>query len=384
LNLFKKVILLGVAIVALGTVLLYKNTTPNVNADSADFQEQVEKRNGPIEKAITLSEADLISLENLKAILSENSKSLSRIFLRVRSRVSFRCGPVGENCVIKTGSQSGADLTKYISLIENESIPLALIYDLDINDFKYRFDKFKDVVGAKYSPKQQEDHPESKVVFSNPVFKEKIYEDFKNKINLANFEKVIFGSELNLFFYNILGTKTRTKETQAFWSVLDQARKDHPKIQFSSAFNFEHLNYYNYWSTLGRDEVQSLDFMAFTSHPLHLGWAHFSKFEEQLYGFDGQRSATPEMNYYTTIRDNYWKRKDVYLVDFGYPVDESGEQNRGLILQHVIANQAIKCVSWQVTPLIKIQMPEAKYLNALSLWNENFVLSDSGKWFFSL
>ena len=373
-------IILGLGIVAAYIYNIKK--TPTKISEEKRIVLEAPKRERPLEKAVTLVDSDLISADVFGTILKHNSKEISQIFFRVTSDLSFRCSEDFDRCDLNSSSVKTKNFSSHLALAKKQSIPVALIYDLNINSFEYRFYKYKDKLRDKYTPNQKEGIPERPLVFSQAKFRNVIKSDFNRKLKLAKFEKVIFGSELNIYFFGIPSDKSRKAEIAAFWRFIDELRKEHPTKVFSSSFNYEHLKYFNNWSELGRQKIDSLDFIAFSSHPLHSGWSLFPRFEEQLYGFQTQKLAV-EPSYFATARHKIQTHKKIYFVDFGYPEDESKEENRKTLLNHIKRNAEVLGLSWTLLPLSSQDLPEAKYFNALSLLDRQGNLNESGKLFFA-
>lgn len=373
---------MGSALVLIAIYLLSTNKIINTLPQNPSVA-LTEVRQRPIEKALTLTDESLIPVSQFEKIVTENSKEISRVFFRISSGILFNCDALIQKCEMLKSPRSSLDLSKYQSILNKYSIPAVLIYDLNINNFGYRFEKFKSPSVDGTTNAKQENIGRAKVVFSPLVKQKAILQDFNEKLKLMKFEKIVFGYDLNLFFYSIFGNKTRQEEIKSFWSLLKKIKSENPENGISSSFNFEHMKYYNFWSELGRAEIEELDFISFSSRPLHPGWSLFPKYAEQLTGFTVQTIAELDYNYFSVIRQKLISAKEVYFVDFGYPEDESKEQNRLLLIKHLQSNPIIKCLSWILIPTMSGDSPEAKYSNALSLIDKDGNLNESGKLFFS-
>jgi hypothetical protein len=365
-------------------VVVYFIFPHNSKESPANQRPVVEKEERlPLEKALTVTDQNLVSIPVFKKVVESNSKNISRVFFRISSGIAFKCGQFLQKCALETAGPSNLDLSAYASILNSYSIPMALIYDLNIDNYKYRFETFRTTAHGNEIFKQQDALEKTKAIFSNPEYRNAILKDLSSKLKILKFDKIIFGSELNFYFYNVWGTKTRRAEIESFWSLIKQIKSENPDLPISTSFNYEHLKYYNFWGELGVGKLVALDFVALSSYPLHPGWSLFPKFDEQLCSFNSKGLDIEKFNYYSMIRQKLFGVKSVYFIDFGYPLDESQEQNRLLLIQHLKDNPAIRSVSWALTSVVSGDTPESRFHNSLSIVDEKGDLNVGGKFFFA-
>lgn len=192
------------------------------------------------------------------------------------------------------------------------------------------------------------------------------------------FAFIIIGSELNLYFHNIIGSKSRSKEINSFWNFLNEIKKKYPNAKVSSSFYYEHIKTYNYWSTLGRERLSSLDFLSFSSFPLHLGWKNFKKFDPMFYLLP-TLLKNHDFNYYDDIPTNLTNYAPVYIIDFGYPKEELDKHGQTNFIKSIKKNHHLHCVSLTLT---NPALATDDYFRSLPLWDSNLNLTEAGSLFF--
>ncbi len=315
---------------------------------------------------LTILESDMPDSEKLKDFLNAKKFNISRIFFRVDSSLKFDCtSKLG--CKAQEGKRTQLVGMKHIlDQISEFQIPISLVYSIPISNFTDS--PFGET--GRHLPQINR----SKFIFLNPAFQKLFERDLKILLPLHPFNSLVFGIDLGSYF---LSTSSPS-EIESFWNLIFKIKAHYPTLPISTAFNFEHLRSYNFWGTLGYDNIKKLDFFAFTSYPIFTNSKLRQSVDPNLVSFWPPKGDLSS-EYYQDISINLSPLKEIFLVDYRMVLDSENGRNQTEFLKSLLQSENFKNVSFPYITqdwIHKNNFPELRKLQAL--WDGSFSLTTTG------
>ncbi len=315
---------------------------------------------------LTILESDLPDSEKLKSFLNSKKFNISRIFVRIDSSLKFSCQSKS-GCKAQENKRTQLDRIKQIlEQISEFQIPTSLVYNIPISNFT-------DAPFGETGPHLTYTN-RSKFIFANPAFQIHFEKDLKSLLSIFSLNSLIFGIDLGSYF---LDTQN-TSEIESFWNLIFKIKSHNPTLPVSTAFNFEHLRSYNFWGTLGHDNLKNLDFFAFTSYPIFTNSKLRQSIDPNMVSFWPPKGDLSS-EYYQDISINLSPLKEIFLVDFRMVLDSTNGRNQNDFIKSLLHSETFKTVSFPYVSenwLHNSNFLELKKL--LPLWDGNFSLTSTG------